>query len=142
MGSGVTSSKKLSWTRKDFSSTPFRLLENPFLVFFIFFGIFGQATFSSNIFCNEGFYASAKIEIDLISPTPLPPPQRFFKGFREIGKSTSGKTGVDISIQLHPLATPLDMGCQCHPGAREYQLFASRELCLQFFNGVFFVVFI
>ena len=37
-------------------------------------------------------------------------PPSFFNGFREIRKSTSGKTGVDMSTPVHPMVTPLNEG--------------------------------
>ena len=44
-----------------------------FWYFFIYFEMLGQATFSSSIFHNGDFFASGKIEIDLISSTQLSP---------------------------------------------------------------------
>ena len=42
-----------------------------------------------------------------------PPPPSFFNGFQEIRKSNSGKTGVDMSTPVHPVATPLFGGVFC-----------------------------
>ena len=39
-------------------------------------------------------------------------PLSFFNGFREIRKSSSWKTGVDMSTRVHPVATPLTKLCE------------------------------
>ena len=74
---------KETWVDKKKNSRP-RPSDSWKVLFSIFclFWIFGQATFSSSTFLNGGFYASAKIEIDLISPTPPYPPKIFLRILR------------------------------------------------------------
>ena len=67
----VASPAQRNWggQEKSFSSTPFRLLGNPFFKYFLSFWNIWTSNFSSSIFRNGVFYSSAKIKINLISPT-------------------------------------------------------------------------
>ena len=136
----VASPTQRNWggQEKNFSSTPFRLLENHFSIIFLvsFLEYLDKQLSQAAFFVMVAFMPvqESKFSTDKPnSPRTNPPPQRLFNGFREIGKPTSGKTGVEMSIPFHPVATPLDTGCQCHPLARVYQLFVIPRILSSIF---------
>ena len=96
------------FTRNNFLGHALQTLGNPFLVFLIYFEIFGQAT-SQAFFVTMSFFASEKFKIDLISPTP-PPPKGSSTDFEKSENLLLGKLGWTCQ----PQSTPWPCHCFCN----------------------------